>query len=138
MQNNLINRSFTNKLRILFCIVLLEYGLFIFSGTSFSFLHGNSFFSIEADPAFWIVYLLKIPQFITGHQWPGVFLDTMIVILLLLFIRNPFNNRYAVLLFLLLFLFYVTFMGHLAHRNYQFGFFMIFTVIAATCPVLDA
>ena len=126
MQNSFINRSFLNKSRILFCIVLFEYGLFIFSGTSFSFLHGNHFFSIEADPAFWIVYLLKIPQFITGHQWLGVLLDTAIVVSLLFFIRNPFNNRLAVLLFLLLFLFYTTFMGYLAHRNYQVGFFMVF------------
>ena len=126
MQDILLNRSFTNKLRILFCIVLFEYGLFIFSGVSFSFLYGNKFFSIEADPAFWIVYLLKIPQFITSHQWIGILLDISIVALLLLFIRNPYNNRFAVILFLLLFLFYTTFMGCLAHRNYQAGFFMVF------------
>ena len=126
MQNSFINKSFTRKFRILFCIVLFEYGLFIFSGASFSFLYGNHFFSIEADPAFWAVYLLKIPQFITGHQWLGITLDCTIVILLLLIIRNPFNNRLAILLFLLLFLFYTTFMGYLAHRNYQVGFFMVF------------
>ncbi|MEP7163607.1 MAG: hypothetical protein ABI741_02880 [Ferruginibacter sp.] len=135
MQESLTNRSFTNKLRILFCIVLFEYGLFIFSGTSFSFLHGNNFFRIEADPAFWVVYLMMIPQFITGHQWLGILLDTTIVILLLSVIRNPYNNRLAILLFLLLFLFYTCLMGYLAHRNYQFGFFMIFIPFLFKNPV---
>ena len=126
MQDSINNRQFTNKLRILFRIVLFEYGLFIFSGASFSFLHGNNFFSIEADPAFWAVYLLKIPQFITGHQWIGILLDTSIIFLLLFFLKDPFNNRLAILLFLLLFVFYTTFMGCLAHRNYQSGIFMVF------------
>ena len=126
MQNSLASRSFTNKLRILFCIVLFEYLLFIFSGVSFSFLHGDVFFNIEADPVFWIFYLLKIPQFIVWHQWFGLLLDIIIIILLLLFIRNPRNNRLGICLFFLLLLFYVTLMGNLAHRNYQFGFFMVF------------
>ena len=126
MQNMTGNSIFINKLRILFSVVLLEWLLFIFSGVSFSFLHGNSFFSLEADPVSWIFYIAKIPQFITTHQWFGITLDISVVILLLLFIRNPFNNRLAILLFILLLLFYTTLMGHLAHRNYQSGFCLIF------------
>ncbi len=126
MQKSITNNLNVNKFSILFCIVLLEYLLFIFSGVSFSFLHGNTFFKIEADPVSWFFYLINIPQLITGHQWPGVLIDCIIVISLLLFIRNPNNNKLAILLFILLLLFYVTFMGYHAHRNYQFGFFMIF------------
>jgi len=126
MQNQLNNHTFINKLRMVFCIVLLEWLLFIFSGISFSFLHGNGFFSLEVDPVSWLFYFLRIPQFITEHLWLGITLDIAIVALLLLFIRDPFNSRIAILLFILLMLFYVTLMGHLVHRNYQFGFFMIF------------
>ncbi len=126
MQKNLDNRPYTNKLRILFCIVLFEYGLFIFSGVSFSFLNGNHFFSIGADPVFWIFYLLRIPKFIAANQWFGIMLDVCIVLLILLIIRNPFQNRFAIPLFFLLLLFNVTLMGQLAHRNYQVGFFMVF------------
>ena len=125
MQNNINIRPFSNKLRVIFSIVLLEYLLFIFSGVSFSNLFGNGFFSLEVDPAFWIVYLFKIPHFITANHWAGVMADTSIVLLLLWLIINPFNNKIAILLFLLLLLFYMTLMGHLAHRNYQFGFFMV-------------
>lgn len=126
MQARIYDTTLTNKLRIIFSIVLLEYLLFVFSGVSFSFLHGNGFFSIEADPAFWIFYLARIPQFITANQWAGILLDSTIVSLLLLFIRNPFDNRIAIILFILLLLFYVTLMGHLAHHNYQFGFVILF------------
>lgn len=118
--------NFTNKLRLLFSLVLLEYLLFVFSGVSFSYLYGNGFFSLEADPVPWIFYLANIPQFITTHQWLGIVLDISVIGLLLLFIRNPFDHKLAILLFILLLLFYVTFMGHLAHHNYQFGFCLIF------------
>ena len=115
-----------NRLRMIFSIVLLEYLMFIVSGVSFSFLYGNTFFSLEADPATWLIYLANIPQWITANQWAGILLDTLIIALLLLFIRNPFNNRLALLLFLLLLLFYVTLMGHLVHHNFQFGFCLVF------------
>ena len=126
MQNLAGSNILTNKLRILFCIVLFEYLLFIFSGVSFSFLYGNNFFSLEVDPASWLFYLAKIPQFIAKNQWFGISLDVLIVVMLFLIIRNPFNYKVAAFLFILLLLFYITLMGHLAHRNYQFGFFMVF------------
>ncbi len=118
--------SFENKLRILFAIVLLEFGMFILSGASFSFLHGNPFFSINVDPVFWFFYLPGLPQFITENLWLGILLDASIVLLLLRLIQYPFNNRNANMLFILLMLFYVTFMGYHAHRNFQAGFFMVF------------
>ncbi|MEO6490418.1 MAG: hypothetical protein ABIO04_10795 [Ferruginibacter sp.] len=115
-----------NKIRIIFFIALVEYFLFIFSGSSFSFLQGDNFFSIEVDPLSWGFYLAGMPQFILKHQWCGILIDSIIIISLLLFVRDPLNNRLAILLFLLLMLFYITFMGHMAHRNYQVGFFMVF------------
>ena len=116
----------TNKIRIVFSIVLMEFLLFVISGVSFSFLAGNNFFSLEADPVPWLFYFLQIPQFITAHQWLGISLDIAIIALFLLVIRKPFNNRLAIILFILLLLFYVTLMGHLAHHNYQFGFCLVF------------
>ncbi|MEO8770296.1 MAG: hypothetical protein ABI402_09435 [Ferruginibacter sp.] len=126
MLNKRPGTIFTAQLRILFCIVLFEFVLFIFSGVSFSFLHGDPFFSLGADPASWIVYGLNIPQFIIGHQWAGLSLDALTILLLLLLIRNPFNNKVALGLLILLFLFYISLMGYLTHRNYQFGFFVVF------------
>ena len=126
MPNKRPGTTFTLQLRILFCIVLFEFLLFIFSGVSFSFLHADPFFSLGADPASWIVYGLNIPQFIIGHHWIGFSLDAGIILLLLLLIRNPFNNRIALGLLVLLFIFYISLMGYLTHRNYQFGFFVVF------------
>ena len=126
MLNKGTRTIFTAQLRILFCIVLFEFLLFIFSGVSFSFLHADPFFSLGADPASWIVYGLNIPQFIIGHHWIGFSLDVGIILLLLLLIRNPFNNRIALGLLVLLCIFYISLMGYLTHRNYQFGLFVVF------------
>lgn len=125
MLNNKTDTVLTAQLRILFGIVLFEFSLFIFSGVSFSFLHGDSFFSIGADPVSWLIYGLNIPQFFTGQQWAGISFDVLTVLLLLLLIRNPTNYKIALALFVLLLVFYVSFMGYLTHRNYQFGFFVV-------------
>ena len=121
------NNIFTPQLRILFCIVLFEYLLFIFSGVSFSFLYEDSFFSIGADPASWIVFGLKIPQFITAHHWVGLLLDTFDNIVIVYYLSAihlitglPCYCWYCY------FCFISTLMGYLTHRNYQVGFFMVF------------
>jgi len=118
--------SLTNSLRIIFGIVLVEYLMFIISGVSFTYLNENTFFSLETDPATWFFYILNLPQYITSNQWLGILLDILIIVLLLMFIRNPFSNRIALVLFMLMLLFYVTLMGHLVHHNFQFGFCLVF------------
>jgi len=120
------NISLTFKTRILFCVLLFEFLLFVYSGMSFSGLNGNNFFSINADPVFWLFYLPGIPQTIIAQQWLGISLDILIFVLLLLFIKNPYNNKTAIGLFILMLLFYTTVMGYHAHRNYQAGFVFAF------------
>lgn len=119
------NKTFMSPRVILF-IVLLEYSIFILSGTSFSFLSGDRFFSLQADPLSWLFYMLRIPQFIVGNLWVGIILDATVWCLLIAFILKPGNYKLAVALFVLLLLFYVTLTGYLTHRNYQTGFFLVF------------
>jgi hypothetical protein len=126
MNSNSTNIALAKKLKLIFCFVLLEYLVFIYSGVSFSFLHGDSFFSIGTDPVFWAFYLARFPQFIAANQWLGILLDISIPILLLLLIINPFNHKAARIVFFLLLLFYIMLMGYKAHRNYQVGFALLF------------
>ena len=112
-------------LRILLCMVLLEYLMFIFSGVSFSSLYADTFYNIEVDPAYWIFYLAEIPQLILSHYWLGITLDISIILLLVYLIRYPFNNKPAIPAFLFLFVFYISLTGYLGHRNYQSGFIWI-------------
>ncbi len=125
MQATISNTRISGVLKAICYLLLFEYLLFVISGVSFSYLQGNGFFSIEVDPVSWTVYLAGIPQFITAHSWFAVMLDALTVTLLILFVRNPLNNKVAIPLFLLLLLFYVTLMGHLAHHNYQFGYCLL-------------
>ena len=111
--------------RLLGCLLLLEYVIFIFSGTSFSFLTNDTFFSLPADPAFWVFFGSGISQFIISHHWLGLLLDISILLLLLSFAYNPSKRWIAFALCVLLFIFYITLMGYLTHRNYQFGFFLV-------------
>lgn len=119
-----ISPGYTQQ-RILLCILLAEFLLFIFSGVSFSFLQGASFFTYGVDIFFGIVYFTSIPQFIVSQQWLAIAIDASIIILLLALIRNPGRNKIAVVLMLLLFIFYVTLMGYLNHRNFHIGFVVV-------------
>lgn len=117
---------FLAQLRFIFCIVLLEYLLFIFSGVSFSFLQGDTFFSFGVDPASWFIFLTGLPQYIITHHWLAVLIDTLTIFFLLLFVRDPLNNKIALILLILLFFFYISLMAYLTHRNFQTGIFLVF------------
>lgn len=111
--------------RMLLLLLLAEFLVFVFSGVSFSFLHGAVFFNYGVDAFFGIFYLASIPQFMVAHQWAGIAGDASIILLLLLLIKDPRRNYVALLLLLLLFLFYVTLMGYLNHRNFHIGFVVV-------------
>ena len=125
MQEYLINDNVRRKIRLIGCLLLLEYLVFIISGVSFSYLYGNPFFNLGLDPTSWLFFYSHIPQFITSNLWAGILLDSGVMILLLLFIKNPLNNWVTVGLFLLLLCYYVTVMGYLTHQNFQIGFVMV-------------
>lgn len=111
--------------RQLLLILLLEMLLFVFSGTSFSFLQGAAFFNYGVDVFFGIFYFTGLPQFMVSHLWAAVAADAAIFVLLLWLIKEPFRNRIAAVLMFLLFLYYVTLMGYLNHRNFHIGFAIV-------------
>ncbi len=111
--------------RMLLLLLLAEFLVFVFSGVSFSFLHGAAFFNYGVDAFFGIFYFASIPQFIVAHQWVGIMADASIILLLLLLIKDPRKKNIALLLMFLLFLYYVTLMGYLNHRNFHIGFVVV-------------
>ena len=113
-------------LRILFTILLAEWLMFLISGVGYNNLQGDRFFSIGVDPVYWIVFGLKIPQTILAHSWLGILVSGSTVLLLLAIIVNPYNNKLAIALCILMFVFYITLTGYLTHRNFQAGFCWIF------------
>lgn len=125
---NPTNSIWPNKrsLRIIFSLLMIECLMFMISGVGYQQLQGDRFFSIGVDPIYWIVFGLKIPQTILAHSWLGLIINTSMIILLLAFIFNPFNNKMAIVLCILMFLYYITLTGYLTHRNFQAGFCWIF------------
>ena len=119
---NTLSGSYESQLLF---IVLIEYLLFIISGVSFSSLHQIPYFNIGVDPAYWIAYILNIPQFIVAHHWLGIFIDSSIVLLLFGLIIYPSKNILAFAIFILLLIFYLTLTGYLGHHNFQSGFVFI-------------
>lgn len=113
-------------LRILFTILLAEWLMFLISGVGYNNLQGDRFFSIGVDPVYWIVFGLKIPQTILAHSWLGILVSGSTILLLLAIIVNPYNNKLAIALCILMFVFYITLTGYLTHRNFQAGFCWIF------------
>lgn len=106
-------------------IAMAECLVFLFSGTGFYSLAANTFFSLPADPLYWLFYITGIPQFIIAHTWAGLLADALIVFFFVLVIFNPGKAGWARGLFFLLILYYLTLTGYLAHRNYQVGFFVV-------------
>ncbi len=135
MNNQVTDINFNHLARIIFCMVLLEFLLFIFSEVSFSFLSGDPYFNIAVDPLYWFFYLAGIPQFIISHYWMGIFMDCSIILLLILLIRDPFNHRLALMSMFLLGIFYLTITGYLTHRNYQAGFIWVFLPFIFKKPI---
>lgn len=114
-----------NSIRILFCILVFEFCLFIFSGVGLTSLANNTFFNLNADPAYWVLFGLKLPQTVIGHYWLAWLIDAAIIFSLIIIIYDPFNNKVALVLFLLLLFYYLTLTAYLTHRNYQSGFFLV-------------
>lgn len=125
MENLQIEKDVKGKLRILLMILFIEYLVIFFSGISFYNLKGDGLFSIGIDPFFWIVYIAKIPQTILNNPWLAILCDTGIIFSFIFLIYNPFKNKIAILLFCLLFIFYMTYMGLIGSRNYMTGFFLV-------------
>lgn len=114
-----------NPYRKLLAILLLEIMIFWISGISFSALHGNGFISMEQDPFLWVAYLTGVPQFLLQSSLLCHLADALVLVFGVLLIIFPFKRLYAVLFFLLMVLFYITYTGHLTHRNYQAGYILI-------------
>lgn len=111
--------------QILLAIALIEYLMFIVSGTSFSFLHDMPFFNFGVDPIYWFLFLTKIPHLINSHQWIGITLDTCVLLMFIYMISKKGKSRLAFPLFTLLLIYYITLTSFLGHRNYQSGFVII-------------
>jgi len=111
--------------RGIFCILLVEYLVMLFSGVTWSGLQGDTFFSIHVDPIVWLYYLTGLPAAILSSSWIGIFLDILTIGLLIFMIRYRGNQKVAIALFVLLACFYLTLTGYLTHRNYQSGIFWV-------------
>lgn len=125
MAISFIDIDIKNRLRILVSILFIEYLIIFFSGVSFFNLNGNSFFSLGIDPFFWMVYLFQLPQAILNNTWLSILCDASILLCFILLIYDPFRNKIAAILFLLLLVFYMTVMGLIGTRNYMTGFFLV-------------
>lgn len=111
--------------RVLLALLLAEFLIFVLSGVSFSFLHGAVFFNYGVDFFFGIFYFTSLPQLIVAHHWLGIMADVSILLLLIWLIKNPQQNRVALLLAFLMLLYYLTLMGYLNHRNFHTGFVLV-------------
>jgi hypothetical protein len=119
---NVINK---NQVRILLSILLLEYSVFIISGTSYSFLTDAVLKTPGFDFVYWIINLTKIPSLIISNKIIAIFLDFITVFILLYSIIKPNSLFFFRLLFLLFLLFYISFNTFHTHHNIQIGFAIV-------------
>ena len=111
--------------RIIVAILLTEICLYFISGIHLVSLQGNTFISFEQDPLLWFVYFTGVPQFILGNSLLCYVINSSILLLLIILILNPLNRWVALVLAILLLIFYSIFTAHLGHRNYQSGYLFV-------------
>jgi hypothetical protein len=111
--------------KVIILIAALEFFILFLSGVSFSGLAGANFFDFGVDIFFALVFTTGLPQLISDHLWLGILMDVTVFALMMLLFKNPRNNKIAIALLLLSFVFYITLMGYLTNRNYHAGIFLV-------------
>lgn len=116
--------------RIILAILFLEVLIYFFCDLHPSSFYKNTFIGFEQDPLLWFVYFTGLPQRLLNQIYILYVFDYSILLLMIAVIIKPLNNWYAVLLLILLFIFYSILTAHLGHRNYQSGYlFVLFPFI---------
>jgi len=111
--------------RIVFAILLVEILIYFFCDIHIAAFVNNTFIGFEQDPLLWFIYFTGLPQLILSNSYLSYFIDISILLLLMGLIARPLNSVLAIVLFLILFIFYAVFTAHLGHRNYQSGYLLI-------------
>ena len=114
-----------NQVKILLSILLIEYFVFIISGTSYSFLAKAVLKVPGFDFFYWIINLVKLPSFIIGNRLIAILLDTATVVMLIALIIKPASLFLFRTLFFLFFLFYISFNTFHTHHNIQIGYSIV-------------
>jgi|GEM_PF-1230514 len=121
MQEN----SFINSYRYILGILLAEIIIIQVSGVSFHAITGNALFSLNVDPFTWLPFIAAIPKFILQRYPVALAFDLCMVTGIIFLILKPMRQLRGIVVFLLMFLFYVTLMSRHIHWNFQVGMFLI-------------
>lgn len=114
-----------SQVRILLIVLMVEYLFFIFSGVSYSFLHGAVLKYVNVDLIYWSVNLTGFPKLVVENYFVAVALDVITVLLFIFLLLKPNVRLGFITLFILLFLFYITFNTFHTHANIQLGYAII-------------
>jgi hypothetical protein len=105
-------------------ILFFEYGIMVFSGVGYIGLSNPLLYTYGADPFYWVVFVLGLPQFIFSHtSWTFLFTFLPFLLLLLCIFRIKVSYISPVL-FLSLFVYYVILTATIGHHNFQMGIFL--------------
>ena len=105
-------------------ILFFEYGIMVFSGVGYIGLSKPLIYTYGADPFYWVVFVLGLPQFIFSHPiWTAIFTFLPFFLLLLSIFRIRVR-LISTILFFLLFVYYVILTATIGHHNFQMGIFL--------------
>lgn len=111
--------------RFILTILFVEICIYFLCNIHITSFQQNTFVAFEQDPLLWLVYLSGLPQLILSNSFLTYSLDFSILILLAALVYKPLNSWIALILLILLFIFYCIFTAHLGHRNYQSGYLFV-------------
>jgi len=111
--------------RLVFSVILLDLIFAIFSNTLIHQLQSPVLKFAYLDPTFWVMHLLKIPEFISSHFYVALFWDTMLFATCISVIIFP-GKKWLILVFIVFyFVYYVIFNSYGTHHTHSLVPFLI-------------
>ena len=95
------------------------------SGVGYQDLGKTHFFTLGADPFYWLLFITPIPNVILQNQTLAIFLQYLPLLLILFLLFDTNRKWIAFFLFILMFTYYLVLTAVIGHHNFQTGIFLV-------------
>jgi len=116
----------THPLSLPLIILLVEYGIMSFSGVSYLGLSKPVLYSYTADPFYWFVHLLGLPDLIFDSPLTAQIFSLLPFFLIPLCIFQLRSRLSSCIVMIYFFVYYIILTSVLGHHNFQIGLFITF------------
>jgi len=116
---------YDDAIRVPLLGLMIEYALMLVSGVGYADLGKTHFFTLGADPFYWLLFITPIPNVILQDQTLAIILQYLPLLLILFLLMDKNRKWIAFFLFLLMLIYYMILTAVIGHHNFQTGIFLV-------------